>query len=67
MNSDGRVIGLAVPYSESARSRSALSLINPGPAAKLNLDGTYGQDDRRPPFDGIAANKKCGEDNAAGK
>ena len=37
-----------------------------GGTANLNLDGMYGQDDSRPTSGGIAANRKCGEDNAAG-
>jgi hypothetical protein len=38
-----------------------------GGIANLNLDGMYGQDDSLPTSAGIAANRKCGEDNAAGK
>ena len=38
-----------------------------GGTANLNLDGMYGQDDSRPTSAGIAANRKCGEGNAAGK
>jgi hypothetical protein len=67
VNSDGMIIGMAVPYSESARSRSALSRTKAGGTVNLNLDGMYGQDDRRPASDGIAANMECGDDNAAGK
>jgi hypothetical protein len=67
VNSDGMIIGLAVPCSESARSRSALSGTNVGGTSNLNLDGMCGQDDSRPRSDGIPANMKCGEDNAAGK
>ena len=67
MNCDGVIIWLAVPCSESARSRSAISRTNAGGTANLNLDGMYGQDDRWPTSDGIAANRECGEDNAAGK
>jgi hypothetical protein len=57
VNSDGMIIGLAVPCSESARSRSALSRTNVGGTSNLNLDGMYGQDDNRPTSDGIAANR----------
>ena len=67
MNSDGMIIGLAEPCSESARSCRELSRTNIGGTAILNLDGMYGQDDRRPTSDGIAARMECGEDNAAGK
>ena len=67
MNSDGMIIELAVPCSESARSRSAPSRTNVGGTSNLNLDGMYGQDDSRPTSGGIAANMKCGEDNVAGK
>ena len=38
-----------------------------GGIANLNLDGMYGQDDSLPTSAGIAANRKCGEGNAAGK
>ena len=55
MNFDGMIIGLAVPCSESARSRSALSRTNVEGTSNLNLDGMYGQDDSRPTSDGIAA------------
>jgi hypothetical protein len=61
------IIGLAVPPSESARSRSALSRATAGGTVNLNLDGMYGQDDSRPTSDDIAANRECGEDNVAGK
>ncbi len=57
MNSDGMIIGLAVPCWESAKSRSALSRTTTGGAVNLNLDGMYGQDDSRPTSDGIAASK----------
>jgi hypothetical protein len=67
VNSEGMIIGLAVPCSESARSRSALSRTKVGETSNLNLDGMCGQDDSRPTSEGIPANMKCGEDNAAGK
>ena len=57
MNSDGMIIGLAVPCSESARSRSALSPANVGGTSNRNLDGMYGPDDSRPTSDGIATNR----------